>query len=221
MSKKVNHAKYGQVKSCQTFYHPEDYHCLVVPRLPVWNWFLLISIEIDNGERRILSWDCPFGRSVPMSYEQIFTLFIQRNICHWIFFISVEIENGERRILSRDCPFGRSAPMLYQLICWQQLLNKRNHGNSLKTVFVSRSPKHNKTESAKLKGIVLRSYISSRYILRFLDAVTSPVSTYFRVDNLVESEDNLHKSRHTYRLSLILPYFKVFKKTTKFKRVFF
>ena len=108
--------------------------------------FLLISVEIDNGKRSILSWDCPFGRSVPMSYEQIFTLFIWRNICHWFFFISVEIENGERRILSRDCPFGRSAPMLYQLICWQQLLNKRNHGNSLKTVFVSRSPKHNKTE---------------------------------------------------------------------------
>ena len=149
-----------------------------------------------------------------LCHISIFLLFffIQRNNCHRKFLISVEIENGERRILSRDCPFGRSAPMLYQLICWQQLLNKRNHGNSLKTVFVSRSPKHNKTESAKLKGIVLRSYISSRHILRFLDAVTSPVSTYFRVDNLVESEDNLHKSRHTYRLSLILPYFKVVKK---------
>ena len=125
--------------------------------------FLLISVEIDNGKRRILSWDCPFGRSVPMSYEQIFTLFIQRNICHWIFFISVEIENGERRILSRDCPFGRSAPMLYQLICWQQLLNKRNHGNSLKTVFVSRSPKHNKTEW-KCKTAISSSLVADIFL---------------------------------------------------------
>ena len=123
-----------------------------------------ISVEIDNGERRILSQDCPFGRSVPMSYQQIFTLFfLQRNICHRKFLISVEIENGERRILSRDCPFGRSAPMLYQLICWQQLLNKRNHGNSLKTVFVSRSPKHNKTEW-KCKTAISSSLVADIFL---------------------------------------------------------
>ena len=59
--------------------------------------FLLISVEIDIGKRRILETACLEDPSIYMSYQQIFTLFIQRNICHrfFSFLLKLRMEKEE------------------------------------------------------------------------------------------------------------------------------